>query len=378
MHRRWGALVLTLVSALILAILSAACGSSAPAEKPSAAAPAPGATAAATAEKQAAPAAGNTGAPRELVVATWGGTYEQGVRKVAAQFEKEYNVKVITDPGNNADRLNKLRAYKNNPQIDVAMLTDYFAAMAIKDGVFGKIKPEELPNLAKLYDFARPTNGYGPGYTINRSGILYNTKYVKQDITSWGDLWRPEFKGKVIVSDIVATHGIGLLQIAAEMNGGGAKNIDPGFEAMKRLKPSVLKFYSTTAEEEQLLQREEGWVAQYMDIFVKDLKDMPVKWVAPKEGALGNINTLNVTANSKNRDLAVKFINFWISTEAQTEEAQALNDGPTNKEVKLSPDVAKNVTYGEEAMKGIKTLDWDYLLTVRDQWVDRWNKEITQ
>ncbi len=312
------------------------------------------------------------------MVATWGGTYEQGVRKVAAQFEKEYNVKVITDPGNNADRLNKLRAYKNNPQIDVAMLTDYFAAMAIKDGVFGKIKPEELPNLAKLYDFARPTNGYGPGYTINRSGILYNTKYVKQDITSWGDLWRPEFKGKVIVSDIVATHGIGLLQIAAEMNGGGAKNIDPGFEAMKRLKPSVLKFYSTTAEEEQLLQREEGWVAQYMDIFVKDLKDMPVKWVAPKEGALGNINTLNVTANSKNRDLAVKFINFWISTEAQTEEAQALNDGPTNKEVKLSPDVAKNVTYGEEAMKGIKTLDWDYLLTVRDQWVDRWNKEITQ
>lgn len=377
MARHWSIPVLTLVTALVLALFAAACGgSSAPSEKPASSAGAPAATAAAPAgDKAAAP---KSGAPRELVVATWGGTYEQGVRKVAEKFEKENNVKIITDPGNNADRLNKLRSFKNNPQIDVAFLTDYFAAMAIKDGIFDKIKPEELTNASKLYDFAKPTSGYGPGYTINRSGIVYNTKYVKEPMTSWRDLWRPELKGKVVVSDITGTHGIGLLQIAAEMNGGSAKNIDPGFEAMKKLKPNVVKFYSTTAEETQLLQRDEAYAAQFMDIFVKDLKDMPVKWVAPKEGALANVNVLNVTAGSKNRDLAVKFIDYWISTEAQTQEAAVLNDGPANKDVKLSPDVAANVTYGEEAMKGLKTLDWDYLLTVRDSWVDRWNKEITK
>lgn len=389
MHRRWGTLLPALALALIVTALLAACGSGAPAAptaKPAApaATTAPGAAKAPAAEKPAAPAekpaaaAPKSGAPRELVVATWGGTYEQGVRKVAEKFEKENNVKVITDPGNNADRLNKLRSYKNNPQVDVAFLTDYFAAMAIKEGIFDQIKPAELTNLSKLYDFARPKDGYGPAYTVNRAGIIYNTKQLKEPITSWNDLWRPELKGKVTISDIDLTHGIAFLVTAAELNGGSAKNVDPGFEAIKRLKPNIVKFYRTTAEETQLLQREEAWVGQFMDIFVKDLKDMPMKWIAPKEGALGNVNSLNVTKGSKNRDLAVKFIDYWISTEAQVEGAKLLNDGPTNKEVKLSPEVAANVTYGDEAMKGIKTVDWDYLLTVRDQWIERWNKEITK
>ena len=38
-------------------------------------------------------------------------------------------------------------------------------------------------------------------------GIIFNTKLVKTPPTSFADLWRPEFKGQIVLPDI--SHSIG-------------------------------------------------------------------------------------------------------------------------------------------------------------------------
>ena len=47
-------------------------------------------------------------------------------------------------------------------------------------------------------------------------------------------MWIPEYKGKIASPDITTGTSLFLLT-AADMNGGGLKNTDPGFELLKKL-----------------------------------------------------------------------------------------------------------------------------------------------
>jgi hypothetical protein len=44
--------------------------------------------------------------------------------------------------------------------------------------------------------------------------------------------------------------------------------------------------------------------------------------------------------------------------------------------VKLKPEIAKNVPYGEEQIKKLYNPDWGLVGSVRPQWTERWNKDI--
>jgi spermidine/putrescine-binding protein len=69
-------------------------------------------------------------AQKTLVVATWGGSWGESLRKhAAAPFEQKYNCKVEFSEGVSGDQVAKVRAQRMNPQIDVAMVTCDSAAM---------------------------------------------------------------------------------------------------------------------------------------------------------------------------------------------------------------------------------------------------------
>ena len=60
------------------------------------------------------------------------------------------------------------------------------------------------PNFENIADaYKNPTfdpgNKYSIVYMSGVTGIAYNTKYVKDEIDSWEDLWDPKYKGKVIL-----------------------------------------------------------------------------------------------------------------------------------------------------------------------------------
>src|SRR5690242_17018121 len=74
--------------------------------------------------------------PRELVIAAWGDPYEAGWRKsLVPEFEKQNNAKVIWVQGFSSQTLAKLRAQKDNPQIDVAMMDDGPFRLASEGGL---------------------------------------------------------------------------------------------------------------------------------------------------------------------------------------------------------------------------------------------------
>ncbi len=65
---------------------------------------------------------------------------------------------------------------------------------------------------------------------------MYNTKVYKEKgwaaPTSWNDLKDAKTKKAVIIPPINNTYGLYTLMMFARMNGGGEKNIEPGFKVM--------------------------------------------------------------------------------------------------------------------------------------------------
>ena len=77
-------------------------------------------------------------------------------------------------------------------------------------GPVRQLDPEKVPNLADVAGRCRPGRELGPGLTFDSLSILYDTGQVMTPPTSWNDLWRPEYKGKVVMP-IADTRGVALI-----------------------------------------------------------------------------------------------------------------------------------------------------------------------
>jgi putative spermidine/putrescine transport system substrate-binding protein len=313
-----------------------------------------------------------------LVVATWGFT-AANVKELAKNFEKTYNCKVVTDEtGGNSDRINKITAQRKNPEIDVALLTDSFAALGNKNGLFEKIDPKVVKNVRNLYDFARNADGYGPCYSVVRYGIIYDAGIVKTPPKSYKDLLSAKYKGQLSLPDMASTAGPYLLITLAEESGGSANNVEPGFKLLKANRDKVKQWYMTSSEVQTAFSTGEISVAVFMDMNMPTLKKagLNVKWVNPKEGDFSAAAAINIVKNCKNPELAQLYVNYMLSEAVQSQIADKLNEAPTNKKAKMSAEKKAYLAYGPKAMHSLKKFDWTYIMNNKAAWIEKFQREI--
>jgi putative spermidine/putrescine transport system substrate-binding protein len=316
-------------------------------------------------------------ASQQLVVASYGGALDEVLKKyVVSEFEKKYNVKVVLDP---SVEFARLVAEKGKPSIDLAFLDDARVIEGGKiEGLLEKLDLSKLTNAKDLYPQAIDRNGFGVAWVFGSYGIVYRTDKVSPPPKSWADLWKPEFKHKVAINDLVSNGGVQFFVQAAQLRGGDERNIEPAFEMIKALAPNLLTISQTTAQMTDMLTRGDVWIAPWWDGRALNLqaKGVPVGFVRPIEGAFATVVEFSIPKGTPKVDLAYKFIDMALSPEAQLGFAKEMFYGPVNRTVVLPDDLAAKVVYGETEVKKLKYVDWDYISTVRSQWIERWNKEI--
>lgn len=315
-----------------------------------------------------------------LVVSTWGYNEDKFRANVFAPFERANNVKIVLEVGNNGERLNKLKIMKKST-VDVIGLAESFSLEGIKAGLFEKVDPAKLPNLKEIYAIAKEPmkGGYGPAYTIQRTGIIYDSKITATPITAWADLWREEFKQNITIPDITITSGPPFIAAAAAVAGTTVTEDDnQAFQQLLKLKPNVVKIYTRSSDLNNMFIQKEVQVGVAQDFAFPRIKEAipSAVFVDPKEGSFANMNTLNIVKGSKNKELAHKFINWWLSAEVQSANALDKLDSPVNTKVTLTAKQAEGLTYGEAVIKNLKPLDWEYINVAMASWIERWNRQI--
>ncbi len=362
--------ILTLVT--LVGLLATACVAPAPTGAPAAGAPAAGS------EEGPAAEAASVGELQELVVSTWGFNQDLIDKNLTRPFEEKYNVKIVYETGNNSERLTKLIARKDNPNVDVVHFAGSFTVRALEEGVLQPIDPSLLTHYDELYDWAKDPIGQnaGIGYAISSYLLIYRTDKVAAPITSWADLLREDVKGYVTVPDLATTNGPATIVMLAKAFGGDIDNTEPAWERLPQLADQIVTTYQRSSELVSLFQQEEVWLAPYSSFAIGNLLEtgLPLQRVIPVEGIPGTPSVVSIVAGSQKVDLAHKYIDFLISNQVQTAMALDLVDSPTNMTVEVPEDVAELLTYRDEMINSLIFLDQAKLNAYQEEWLERWNE----
>lgn len=320
-------------------------------------------------------------ADKTLTISWWGFNGDKLDEFLIKPFKAKCNCEVVFETGNNADRLNKIKI-RNGEGVDVAYLTDSYSQIGIQDGLFQKLDRSKLPNLAGAYEIGqKPQGDYGPAYTMGRYGIIYDSAKVNPPITSWNDLWRPELKSQISLPGITTTAGPMTVLVAGRHAGVDAyADPDGAFKAIEELKPNVVKNYNTGSELVNLFSTGEITVAAAQDFTLGQIqKAVPTAvWANLSDGDFATLNTINITTGAKEVDLAYQFINFLLDPEVQHTLAANGVDAPIIKSVTLTPDQAKQWTYGADMVAKLNSIDYDKLNAAKADWIERWAEVFAQ
>ncbi|MGI8399739.1 ABC transporter substrate-binding protein [Agrobacterium deltaense] len=317
---------------------------------------------------------------KTLTISVYAFAQDEFKELVYTPFEQKCGCKLVVETGNSVERLAKMEANKANPVVDLAIVSMADALSATRKDLIQKIDASKVPNIEKLYDIAKDPNGDGMSVGVNfyATSIVYRTDKMKID--SWADLLKDDIVDHVAFPNVTTNQGPPALYMLGKAIGKDTPDLSGAIEAVGEKKDDIVTFYVKSSQLVQLMQQEEIWAAPIGRFswapFTK--LDLPLAWATPNEGQTGGMNVLVVPKGTKNEDLALQFMDFWLSTDVQKALAEKLVDSPTNREVKVSDEVANNITYGDETAKSLQLIPSDVTLDNRDKWLSEWNAKVGQ
>ena len=317
---------------------------------------------------------------RPLVFATFTGSWEEAHKAVLVPAFRKANADaaIVLDPMLSVDQIAKVNAAKANPPIDVMLHDPGPALVAIGQDLVEPYPVEKSAYYKDLISEAQEPMGPAPFFQV--VGLTYNPEAVKTPPTSWADLWKPEFKGRVGITNLNSTLGTGWLVEIAKMRGGSEANVDPGFKALEELKPNLAAVAANPGALATLFQQGQIDISpgNFNAIQILKARGVPVEFVAPKEGAIAFKTTIHIVKNSPNRELAFKLIEAALTPEVQT---TLMNPPylivPTNSKVTMGGEIARVLAKDTAELKQKFVFqDWKKINEQRSAWIERFNREI--
>ena len=317
---------------------------------------------------------------RKLVVATFQGSWEEAHRDawVPAFRASAPGSDMVLDAILSVDQISKITAARANPPIDVMLMDPGPALVALGQDL---AEPYPVAQSAHYKDLiADAQEPMGPANFIQCVGMIYNPEKVKTPPSSWADIWKPEYKGRVGITNLNSTLGTGFLVEISRMRGGSEANVDAGFKALEELKPNLGAVAANPGALATLYQQEQVDIGpgNFNAIQILKARGVPVEFAAPKEGAIGFKTTIHIVKNTPVKELAFKLIEATLSPEVQT---KLMNSPyliiPTNSKVKMTGEIAKVLAKDtDEIKRKLVFQDWKTINQNRQAWIERFNREI--
>ena len=291
-----------------------------------------------------------------LAVASYGGAYQEALRKAhytpaeeALGIEiKEYTLAGIGDV--------RAQVQAGAVEWDVVELYGGQCEQAAREGLtlpldYGVIDADGIPA-----ELIKPN---WVGYTAYSTVLAYNTNvYGDNPPKTWADFWDVEkFPGTRALSGYGLSTNAEFALMAAGVQIADMYPLDmqKAIDKLREIKPHITVWWNSGAQAMQLAQSEE---VDMLSIWIARI-DAAIKEGAPYaydyNQALLDVECLVVPKGAKNPELAMKAIALFISPDLQANLPQYVNYGPVNQKAfetgKITPEQAAKSNSSPENLK---------------------------
>ena len=232
-------------------------------------------------------------------------------------FAYKNDIKLIYDIHDvNEDIYEKL--INNNQDYDLIIISSNYISKLKTLDKLEKIDSTKLINYSNInQDFLHTnfidTYEYTIPYLWGTVGLIYNKKISKEPILKWDDLWKEEFKNSILLSnepsDVI---GMVLKSLGYSANSTNINELNEAYEKLKKLIPNIKDISSSNASSYFLTNGFAAGMVYSGDAKLIIDKSTDFEFIYPKEGVLKWADGLVILKDSKNKDLAYKFIDFII------------------------------------------------------------------
>lgn len=241
-------------------------------------------------------------------------------QEVLEQFTQETGIKVVyTTYDSNEAMYARLKLLDESSQYDLAVPSTYYVNKMRNEGLLAPIDHSKLagfdnidPTLVNLD--IDPGNQYSVPYLWGTTGMAVNADAIDPtQVTSWADLWKPEFQGRIMMmNDVREVFHVGLRVLGYSANTKNPEEIEAAYNKLAELMPGVRTFNSD-APRMPYLEGETDIGMIWNGEAVMALEDMPsLTYVYPREGAVVWFDSFVIPKNAKNVEAAHKFIDFML------------------------------------------------------------------
>lgn len=328
------------------------------------------------------------GETMQVYLSISGAHREDVMSYIAPRLKERFGIDLVTEEIGSADMVQRITAQRNNPRVSIAHWDVAVGVGACETGLCAPIDRSLAPAIDGLPEFATLYSRNGDLTVLATSvlgvGLLYNEDAFEraglEPPTSWYDLLRPELAGRTSITALESTMGTAALVMFAKMNGGGVDDIDPGFEFVKSLLPSLHTIHTWSSEAANLMQLNEVWLASQSSNIALQLRiaGLPIKWVAPDEGSPTSNGGVSIIAGGPYQDVAHAYLELYYSPEFQ---AMRFRDGgvttplPAAYNLLTEEEIAASDLTPNDFDK-LVSIDWEAVGEVRAAWIERWHREI--
>ncbi|PVA06803.1 ABC transporter substrate-binding protein [Thalassorhabdomicrobium marinisediminis] len=325
-------------------------------------------------------ASGALAQDRTLTISVYAFAQDEFKELVYDPFEEICNCELVVETGNSVERMSKIEANRDNPVIDMAVMSLHDALSLSRADLLQPIETSTLSNYDDLFEVAKDPlgNGEAVGYTLYATSVVYRSDKVTID--SWADLFQNDLAGRVALPDITTNQGARVLWMLGKAMGDEDMSLAAPMAQVGEKADDIATFYQRSSQLAQLVQQDEVWAAPVGRFAWSRFKDngLDMVWAEPAEGQFGDMNVMVMPANipEENAELALEFMDFWLSPEIQLALAEAQIDSPVNSTVEVSDEAAEGLTVGADLIESLHFMEPAVILDNRDQWLNDWNDTV--
>lgn len=268
-----------------------------------------------------------------LYVYNWGDYIDESL---IAEFEAETKMKVVYDTyATNEDMYVKMKS--GGSTYDVIFPSDYMLTRMLEEDMLAKLDLLKIPNAQHIEERFRgldydPDNAYSVPYTWGTVGILYNTTMVDDVVDSWDILWDPKYAKEILMLDSQRDSiAVALLKLGYSINTLDPHELEEAGELLKEQKPLVLAYVVDEGQDKMIAGEAALAVVWSGEATNARMENPDLAFAIPKEGTNVWFDVMAVPKDAKNKDGAMRFINFMNDPEIALRNAEYTGYATPNK-----------------------------------------------